>query len=65
MNWDDDSFPDTVLEENMVASLDSGQRPTLIRQQAAKVFSRNLLQTANTRSWEFLSEVRPEGSVSR
>jgi hypothetical protein len=49
----------------MVASLDSGQRPTVIRQQAAKVFSRNLLQTANSRSWEFLSEVRPEGSVSR
>ena len=65
VNWDHNSFPNTFLEENMVAALDSSQSPSFIGQKPAKIFAGDLFQTANSRSWEFLSAVRPEGSVSR
>ena len=65
VNGNHNSFPNSIFEEDMMTSLGSGQRPPLIGQKTAKIFSRNLFQTANSRSWEFLSAVKPEGSVSR
>ena len=65
VNRNNDPFPDSIFVKNVMAALDPGQNPALLAEKAAKLPPRDLLQTATSRSWEFLSVVRPEGSVSR